>query len=258
MSDSTHANYAKVGAALVLGVVAAIAAVVYIGGAGAGRKEILAETYCDRDVSGLSVGSDVNFRGVKVGEVKGISFVGVEYDAAEKDRRKVLVTMSFNTKLFKLDDVEEAEDMLSAYIGEGLHATVTASGITGLSHVELDFPVRAVADEPISWNPAHLCIPPAPSLMHSFSDAATRLMNHMDRMDFRSTWSNISSVASSASRIAENFDAIVDSQRSGIDVIVRNIEEATSSLKALADELKSNPSLLFRSNDPAALPETSR
>jgi hypothetical protein len=77
-------------------------------------------------------------------------------------------------------------------------------------------------------------------------------------MDFMSVWSNLSSVAASAQRLVANADALVESQRSGVSSIVRNIDEAAERLRELVQELKTNPSLLLRPADPAALPETAR
>ena len=68
MADSIHANYGRIGFAVVAGTLAIIGTLVYLGGFG-GRSDIVyAETYSDNAVTGLSVGSDVNMRGVKIGE----------------------------------------------------------------------------------------------------------------------------------------------------------------------------------------------
>ena len=68
MLGSSRASYAKVGFAVVAGAVALVGTLVYFGGMRGRADEFLAETYYDAPVSGLSVGSDVNYRGVKVGD----------------------------------------------------------------------------------------------------------------------------------------------------------------------------------------------
>ena len=67
MANENHASYAKVGLTVVAGVAAIIGTLIYIGGVKDTGGEILIETCYDKPVSGLSVGSAVNFRGVKVG-----------------------------------------------------------------------------------------------------------------------------------------------------------------------------------------------
>ena len=87
---SNHANYGKIGFTVILGIAATVAVLIYLGGVGANSDILYAETYYDNPVTGLSVGSDVNLRGVKVGEVREISFIGSEYEEADgKDVPKI-------------------------------------------------------------------------------------------------------------------------------------------------------------------------
>lgn len=257
MADSMHANYGRIGFAVVAAAVAIIGTLVYLGGAGGNDDIVYAEMYYDNPVTGLSVGSDVNLRGVKVGEVREISFVGSEYDEADlKDIPKIYILMAFTARKMRRAQDENAEEHLRELITRGLHATVTSSGVTGLSKVELNFPRTAVSDQQISWRPRHVCIPPAPSMLESFSDAVAKFMNQLNRMDFVAAWSNISTVAESAARIAANVDDLVDNGKSGIESIVRDMEGAATEVKELATSLRENPSLLLRSADAEPLPET--
>lgn len=257
MADSTHANYGRIGFTVVAGLVAIIATLVYLGGISGNDDILYAETYSDIPVSGLSVGSDVNLRGVKIGEVREISFIGSEYDdAGERDVSKIYILIAFTARKVRRAADEEPEENLRKLIAKGLHATVTSSGVTGLSKIELNFPRMEIKDHPISWRPRYLCIPPAPSVLESFSDAISKFVTQLNQMDFVTAWSNISSVAESAANIAGNVDELVENGKSGIASIVRNMDEAATEVKELATSLKENPSLLLRSNDPEPLPET--
>ena len=257
MADSMHANYGRIGFAVVAAAVAIIGTLVYLGGAGGNDDIVYAEMYYDNPVTGLSVGSDVNLRGVKVGEVREISFVGSEYEEADlKDIPKIYILMAFTARKMRRAQDENAEEHLRELITRGLHATVTSSGVTGLSKVELNFPRTAVSDQQISWRPRYVCIPPAPSMLESFCDAVAKFMNQLNRMDFVAAWSNISTVAESAARIAANVDDLVDNGKSGIESIVRVMEGAATEVKELATSLRENPSLLLRSADAEPLPET--
>ena len=259
MSDENHANYAKIGLTVVLGVIATAVALIYFGGAGDRSHELLAETYYTKPVSGLSVGSEVNFRGVKVGEVRDISFVGCQYDdVAEEDMQKIYILIAFNTRLFRLDEGESPLETLEFLIDKGLRATVTSSGVTGMSRIELNFPPNRLPDERISWKPEHVCIFPAPSILENFSDSATRVMHQINRMNFVETWSNVTEIAGSVARLAENANGLLEREQDRVSVILSNLEEASNSLREFAAELKANPSLILRSSDPEALPETAR
>ncbi len=259
MADSIHANYGKIGFAVVAGTLAIIGTLVYLGGFG-GRKDVVyAETYSEGPVSGLSIGSDVNLRGVKVGEVKEISFIGSEYEeAAENDIPKIYILMALTKTKMRLGEDDDPDEVLRMSVKKGLHATVTSSGITGLSKIELNFPKTEIEDETPSWSPRCVCIPPAPSMLESFSDAATKFMGQLNSIDVVTVWSNVQSVSTSAAAIANNVDELVDGVKDGVASAVRNIDEATSDLKGLSGELRENPSLLLRPNDPEPLPETAQ
>ena len=238
---ANHENYAKIGFAVVAGIAAIVATLVYLGGADAGKGVVYAETYSDSPVSGLSVGSDVNLRGVKVGEVREISFIGSEYaEAVGDDIPKIHILMALTPRKMRMAANEEPEAHLRDLVSRGLHATVASSGVTGLSKVELNFPRSAIPlkERKISWRPRYVCIPPAPSMLESFSDAAAKFMNQVNKMHFSAVWSNVSAVAESAARVAENVDRLVEDEKDGVAAIVRKLDETATSAKALTDGLK--------------------
>lgn len=257
---ANQANYARIGFVVVAGIAAIVATLVYLGGAGGNRDFVYVETYSDNPVSGLSVGSDVNFRGVKIGEVREISLIGAVYDEVQRpDSLKIYILMSFDvTKLLRNFSEDGPEEHLRSLVARGLRATVTASGITGLSKIELNFPRTEMAKDEITWHPKHVCIPPAPSMLDSFSDAAAKFMNQINQMDFMEAWSNLAFVAESAARIAGNVDRFVAEEKAGVSALVRTLDEAAANARDLVSELKDNPSLLIRSRDEEPLAETSR
>ena len=260
MASDNHANYSRIGFAVVVGIVAIVGTLIYLGGFGDYGNEMPSETYYDTPVSGLSVGSPVNFRGVKVGEVRRISFVGSDYpDCSDHDGQKIRIVMAFDLRQIRIGGERTPEDYLNSMIAKGLRATVTSSGITGLSRIELNYPKTEMdASERISWEPEYTVIPSAPSLIDSFSDAATKVMNQINRMDFSSIWSNISAIADSAAKLTENVNTLIESQKASVNDIVENVDGASRAIRALSQSLQENPSLLLRPNDPQPLPETQR
>jgi len=259
MAKDNHASYAKVGFTVVVGFAAVVAALVYFGGMRGRGDEFLAEMYYDAPVSGLSVGSEVNFRGVKVGEVKSISFIGADYaEASEADMQKIRIVLAFNRRLLRPRAGTSPLDTIRHLVRKGVRATVSSSGITGLSKVELNYPLVKVADEKISWVPEHTCIPPAPSILESFADSATKVMNHINSMDLARTCSNFTATVESAAKLVGDASAFVETQRPTIDAILANLEGATERLKEFSDAISDEPSLLLRSRKEEQLPETSR
>ena len=141
-------------------------------------------------------------------------------------------------------------------MSKGLHATVSASGVTGLSHIELNFPKGTRPKEERSWEPDCTTIPPAPSILQSAADSATQILDQINRMDLLAAWTNAVSTIESANVTISTLGTLLESNSGNIGEILDNVREATASLRDFANEIKSNPSLLLRSNDPERLPET--
>ncbi len=262
MANENHASYAKVGLVVILGLVAIIGSLIYFGGVGDAKDTFLCETYYDHPVTGLSVGSEVNFRGVKIGEVRDISFVAAEYEeSASKDAQVICIRMALSRRLCRIQNEDEDHELFDDLVRKGLRATVSSSGITGLSKMELNLPragAEPVPPRKLSWTPRHLWVPAAPSMLESFSDSATRVMGQLKHMDFAPAWSNVTEAVASAATTMRTLNVIVESQQARLDQLLSSAEEASRSLKELADILKDNPSLLLRSADPDPLPETAR
>ena len=86
---SEKANYFKIGLFFIISVTLLTVAVI-IWGAGLFTKDkIYFETYFDRPVTGLAIGSSCEFMGVKIGQVDEIDFVPTVYEV-----RKGLETVS--------------------------------------------------------------------------------------------------------------------------------------------------------------------
>jgi paraquat-inducible protein B len=256
MKADNHASYAKIGFTVFIALVAIIGTLVYFGGFSGKDDCFLVETYCDKPVSGLSVGSPVNFRGVKVGEVKEISFVGSKYRIKSYGRLHIYVLMSINRKDLRLNDSEDVARVLDDLVARCLRATVSASGITGLSRIECNIHRDMPSPMKISWTPEHYYIPSTASLLESFSDSATKVMNQINKMDLTTAWSNISQSISSFASAAEGLMRMVDGFQPGVERIVENLEEASSSIRDAAEAVKRNPARLFSDDEPEALPET--
>lgn len=243
---TNHASYGKIGLTVLIGVAAIVGALIYLGGINGKRNLIAAETYYEKSVSGLSIGSPVNFRGVKIGEVSAIGFVGSRYEVQAATNQMVFIRMALHDEFRRFVDQS------------ALRATVTASGITGLSRIELDLQPE-VPPMPISWLPEDaVYIPPAVSLLDSFSDSATKVMNQINAMDLEKTWQGINDSIRALAGMTEGAQAVMETRRADLERMTGDFAEAVSALKELANELRENPSLLIRERIPARLPETSR
>ena len=259
MAGGNHASYARIGFAVLAGAVTTVVTLVYLGGLRGRGAEILVETYSDREVSGLSVGSAVNFRGVKIGEVREIDFVGNRYEAKGDDNLRIYILMALDARKlgYYEDEGIRQEDTIPYLVkARGLRATVTASGITGLSRIESDLHEGVRPPKPLPWTPRHTFVPSRSSLLDNFSDAATRVMNQVNAMDLSSVWSNVSASVRSLSQTLQTVQTGLESRQGDVEKTVENLSDAAASLREFADEVKGNPSLILRDRRPEPLDET--
>lgn len=259
MANDNQANYAKIGFSIVLGVVLMLGALIYLGGVRDVSQEFPVETYFENGVQGLSVGSDVNFRGVKIGRVEAITFLRNRYPScnATAEKGSIWVKLALDRKLCCMKDETDPRQEMERSIADGLHATVSANAVTGLARIELSLKPDLIAKaKPRNWKPKYPCIPPAPSLMESAGNTADRILAQIDKINLVDGWTNIVSSLVTAQNVLNGADVILQSESGKLSEILDNIREASSSLRDFADNIKNNPSVLLRSNDPEALPET--
>ena len=255
---NNEANFAKIGAFILFGLALITGTLVYLGGMGGKEKRFFVETYFPTSVSGLDVGSEVNYRGVKLGAVEKISFIAAEYDdVPPKDGRHIYVLMALDSERCRRSQSETPEKTMARMISSGLRATVTASGITGLSRIEMNFPKTEIPDMKLTWKPRNLFIHPAPSILDSAADSLTKVIGQLNQMDLVAALSNVVRAAKSAGDVCETVNTLVDSERDRVGRILENLDGTTSSLRAFSETISDNPSLLIRSRDAEPLPETS-
>ena len=259
MASDNHAHYSKIGFAVSLGTVAIIATLIWLGGVGSGEEPVFAETYYEKSISGLSVGSAINFRGVPFGKVARIDFVGNNYELRGRENGRIYILMALDRHKFDgrlRREGQTPEDVLRKLAEEGMRATVTASGITGLSHIEFDFYPDAAPPPKLSWTPRFPYIPPKVSFLEDFSSVVTRVMNQINGMDFVGVWSNISLTVEHVAESTRSARMLLDDRRTEIGQIIDGMSETVDSLKELSSELKRNPSALIRERRVEPLDET--
>lgn len=258
MSADNHANYARVGFTIIIGIIAIIATLIYIGGDIGGNHEFMTETYSDNSVSGLASGSGVFFRGVKIGEVRDINFVSFIYDDVTwADAQRIRITMAIDTRKIGTSG-DSLSKMIEKYVKRGMRATVSANAITGIARVELSIPENPEPMPTLTWRPEYTFVPPQPSLFNNLAKSVTLALDKFNTYNFNSIWTNFQTIASSVANLSQEIQEIIVNEKGSISSTIRNIDEMSSQLRDLATELRNNPSMLLRANDPQVLPETSR
>lgn len=181
----------RVGAFVLGGLACLVALFLFLsGGLFQGGTEY--ETYFSESVQGLSVGTQVKYRGVPVGDVTYLGLVASDYAPDiqvvehEKQYRQIVVRFRLDFKKVGPVDIEKG-------VKAGLRTQIKPQGITGLAYVDISFvdpksyPVAA-----LPWTPDYPVIPSVPSTLTQVQDAAEKIFNALGQVDIVQMSDNLS------------------------------------------------------------------
>ena len=168
---SAKTNNFKLGLFTLVGLGLLVTGILAFGTWSAVEKKTLFETYVPGDVSGLSVGSAVEFRGVHVGKVTRIGFSWNEYQASQPGW--VVVVFEMNDDIFAGPPGNGWDAQLQAAIDRGLRARLKAQGVTGTCIVSLEY-LDPAENPPIKapWTPRACLYPVGPWFAGRFAGLA--------------------------------------------------------------------------------------
>lgn len=181
---SNQTRYFRLGLFLLLGGVLILAAAVIFGARNLTAEYLPAETYFTESVEGLAEGSPLKFRGVRIGQVSSVSFVGEVYHSAPlRQRQYVLVRMDIDKEVLRGLDMATFKRRTEGSGDDGLRVRLTTQGLTGVSYLEMDYrdPERNPVP-PISWQPQSLYVPSAPSTMGRLEDAILNISKTLENI----------------------------------------------------------------------------
>jgi paraquat-inducible protein B len=164
-------SYFKLGLFVIGGVTLLVVGVIAFGAAAMFRETIAVETAMPESVEGLDAGAAVKFQGVTVGKVSQIELALWRYRTGEREKdstisKYVILELALRRDMIPADNSDDFEEKLRNDVNSGLRARIASSGLTGPVYVELvylspdQFPVPKIV-----WEPVHLYVPSAPSIM---------------------------------------------------------------------------------------------
>jgi ABC-type transporter Mla subunit MlaD len=186
--------YLRVGILLVVGAVAVVGLVLFLGGQNVRGGERY-ETYFQESVEGLDVGSQVKFRGVNLGKVVSIGLVSAAYVSPQQpDFRSSaydLVFVRFEIDPKRLGRVPDTETA----IGLGLRVRLASQGITGVTYLELDFvDPKSFPAMTVPWQPEDTYIPSMPSTISQVQTAAQAFLGRLQQVNIEALINQVSMV----------------------------------------------------------------
>ncbi|SHE65847.1 paraquat-inducible protein B [Loktanella atrilutea] len=213
----------------------------------AGRPKLNVAVLFDGSVSGLSVGSEVRFQGLRVGQVAELGAVVIDDpDEARVELRTVLAIEPGRLGLGEDATPQDALDLLADFVGQGLRARlVTGNILSGSLVVEL----VEVADAPeaildVSAKPFPV-IPTTVSNITDVADQAQGVLNRINNLP-------IEEIMTSAIDLMDSANALVRSDG------VMQTPEQVAGLLADARGLIGSPALQAVPDQIAAVVEQAR
>ncbi|HWV99400.1 MAG TPA: MlaD family protein [Candidatus Acidoferrum sp.] len=189
------------GAALFVGALFAMGLKAYFG------KRDVFETVVTGKVENLSVGALVKLRGVTVGKVSSIEFIGTEYP--EYKERYVLIQFEVPEGTVWSAATAQIQQMLDAEVAQGLRARVQGQGFLGANILALEYvDPKLYPVEPIPWTPKHYYIPSAPSQFNRVMASLEKSLLRVEDLDLAGLLDRARALIDAANRLAENVNQI--------------------------------------------------
>ncbi|MBN1508337.1 MAG: MCE family protein [Sedimentisphaerales bacterium] len=205
---STKPHYFRIGIFVILAVALIVVAVILFGAGLLAHDEMHFESYYSESITGLSIGSAVEFRGVHIGHVSGIGFVGNTYalspveGAVSPYASYVRVVSAVPRSRLPNFAVGQVETILEQMVARGLRARIASNLLTGQAYLELNYvdPNRFPV-EPLPWKARYLRIPTAPSDLSTIKDSIDNILNELQSIDVSGLAKSLDSVLVSLNRV---------------------------------------------------------
>ncbi len=168
------------------------------------KKELLAETYFNESVQGLSVGSEVKYKGIKIGAVKTITSAARVYQSKSD---YVLVVFTLDEQAFVGQTGDTARIRFQQALEDGLTVRLAFKGLTGVAYLETDYKAQDPEEMlVISWEPKNIYIPSQQSDIKQFGDAINQIIDNLAAINLKEITKDIESLLKTLDQKFTNFD----------------------------------------------------
>lgn len=206
-------HYFKIGIFVLVAMALVVVAVVVFGAGLLAQDELLFESYFAESITGLSVGSPLEFRGVRIGQVSKIGFVGNSYELPTQDGRlspyAPYVRVVTAVPRSKMPDfaIEQVEESMRQMIARGLRVRITSNILTGQAYLEMNYldPNRFVVEE-VPWQPIYPVIPSAPGELTTIKDSIDKVLTQLQSIDVEGLASSLEKLFNSLNTAINDAD----------------------------------------------------
>ena len=189
------------GASLLLGALFAVGLKAYFG------KHEIFETYVTGKVENLSVGALVMLRGVTIGKVSAIEFIGTEYP--EYQQQYVFIRFEVPKGTVWGAQTTNIQQTLDREVAQGLRARVQGQGFLGANILVLEYvDPKLYPIEPVPWTPKHYYIPSAPNQFNRVMASLEKTLRRAEDLDIAGLLERAKTLIDAANRLAGNVNQI--------------------------------------------------
>jgi paraquat-inducible protein B len=210
------------------------------------RERIFDKTYTEKErwllyfegsVRGLTIGSPVEFRGIRIGQVLDIN---MEYNA-EKQAFLIPVLIEIEPERiqfvgdFREADQKKRNDYL---VAQGLRAQLnTGSLLTGQLYVELDFHPEAEPAQ-INWEGRYPQFPTVPTSMEEITTSVTQLLKKLEKLPIEQIGNDLRDTVQGAKRLVNSAE--LQEAIAALDQTLKGAQQFAATLnEVVAPEMKS-------------------
>jgi paraquat-inducible protein B len=258
-------HYFRIGLFVLAAVTLIVVAVVLFGAGLFAQNRLHVESYFAESITGLSIGSPVEFRGVRIGQVEHIGFVGSAYPldpntpAGARYTSCVRVVSGVLRSKLPEPDYPHVEALLARMVERGLRVRVSSNILTQQAYLEVNFldPNRFLA-EAVPWEPKYPVIPSAPGEFTTMKDSIDKILNQLQAIDAKGLAGSLEKVFTSLNTAITEADlAQLSKETRGVLRASREKIEALEMAKINAGAQQFVASL-NRAVDDANVPQLSR
>ncbi len=204
---SAKSNNLKIGVFVLIALALFIAGLLAFGAKSYFTPKTRFETAIPGEVSGLSVGSGVQLRGVPVGKVTGITFSWVLYPKSTAGL--IIVQFEVDTGQLPLPPGMDMRSAVKESVEKGLRAIVKGQGITGTSILALE-KLNPANNPPLKldYTPDDIYIPSAPGAFSRMLDSIEKSLENFQHLDFASIGQGVTNALGGVRQLSDKLDAL--------------------------------------------------
>jgi ABC-type transporter Mla subunit MlaD len=198
------ANYFKLGLFVIIASILGAVFLIVFGAGNFLKKELLAETCFNESVQGLNIGSEVKYKGIKIGTIKAIKSAAQVYKTKSD---YVLVVFSVEKGTFLGQTGESAKERVLNAIHDGLTIQLAYKGLTGAAYLETDYSSVSSNHTPaISWSPENIYIPSHRSNIKQFADSINQILDNLTAINVKGITKDLESILNNLNSKLNNID----------------------------------------------------